>query len=40
MEAPMVHWPETQLTCCPNSDGAAAAILVSEDFVKAHGLED
>ena len=40
MEAPMIHWPETQLSCCPNSDGAAAAILVSEDFVRAHGLED
>ncbi|XP_066453685.1 sterol carrier protein 2 [Eleutherodactylus coqui] len=29
----------TVLQCCPTSDGAAAAILVSEDFVKKHGLQ-
>ena len=40
MKAPMIHWPETILSCCPNSDGASAAILVSEDFVRKHGLED
>ncbi|XP_068095084.1 sterol carrier protein 2 [Hyperolius riggenbachi] len=29
----------TVLQCCPTSDGAAAAIVVSEDFVRKHGLE-
>ncbi|XP_053549435.1 sterol carrier protein 2 [Bombina bombina] len=29
----------TLLQCCPTSDGAAAAVLVSEDFVHKHGLE-
>ncbi|MEE6495574.1 hypothetical protein FKM82_002086 [Ascaphus truei] len=29
----------TVLQCCPTSDGAAAAVLVSEEFVRAHGLE-
>merc|ERR1712179_266263 len=37
--APMVHQPLTKLQCCPTSDGGAAAIIVSEDFVKSHGLE-
>ena len=35
-----VHDPLTKLQCCPTSDGSAAAILVSEDFVKARGLEN
>lgn len=29
----------TKLQCCPTSDGSAAAILASEEFVKRHGLE-
>ncbi|KAM4641462.1 sterol carrier protein 2 [Discoglossus pictus] len=29
----------TVLQCCPTSDGAAAAVLVSEDFVQRHGLQ-
>ncbi|KAM9326594.1 sterol carrier protein 2 [Gastrophryne carolinensis] len=29
----------TVLQCCPTSDGAGAAILASEDFVRKHGLE-
>jgi sterol carrier protein 2 len=37
--APMVHEPLTKLQCCPTSDGGAASIVVSEDFVKARGLE-
>jgi len=28
------------LQCCPTSDGAAAAVIASEDFVKKHHLED
>ena len=37
--APMVYEPLTKLQCCPTSDGAGAAILVSEDFVRAHNLQ-
>lgn len=33
-----IHHPLTKLQCCPTSDGAAAAILASESFVKAHDL--
>ncbi|XP_069498278.1 sterol carrier protein 2-like [Ambystoma mexicanum] len=29
----------TMLQCCPTSDGAAAAILASEEFVRKHRLE-
>lgn len=38
LEAPMVYEPLTKLQCCPTSDGAAAAILASEDFVRRNGL--
>ncbi|KAI9598388.1 thiolase-like protein [Syncephalis fuscata] len=34
-----VHGPLTMLQCCPTSDGSAAAILVSEAFVREHRLE-
>ena len=27
-------------SCSPTSDGSAAAIVASEDFVRKHGLED
>jgi sterol carrier protein 2 len=37
--AKMVFEPLTKLQCCPTSDGAGAAIVASEDFVKKHGLE-
>merc|ERR1711970_336725 len=37
--APMVHQPLTKLQCCPTSDGGAAALVVSEEFVKQRGLE-
>jgi acetyl-CoA acetyltransferase len=39
LEAPTVYGPLTKLQCCPTSDGGAAAILASEDFVKKHGLQ-
>jgi len=39
LRAPMVYDPLTKLQCCPTSDGAAAAILVSEDFIKRHRLQ-
>ncbi|KAI2632281.1 thiolase-like protein [Hypoxylon sp. NC1633] len=35
MKAPMVHEPLTKLQCCPTSDGGAAAVLVSQDFLDA-----
>lgn len=35
----IVHGPLTKLQCCPTSDGSAAAIVCSEDFVKRHNLE-
>nr|AND95611.1 Sterol carrier protein 2 [Chromera velia] len=38
-KSPMVHFPLTKLQCSPTSDGAAAAIVCSEDFVRRHGLE-
>ncbi len=37
--AKMVYDPLTKLQCCPTSDGAGAAVLASEDFVRRHGLE-
>jgi len=40
LAAPMVHDPLTKLQCCPTSDGSAAAVLASEDFVKKHKLQD
>ena len=39
LKAPMVYAPLTKLQCCPTSDGAAAAILASEEFVKRHRLQ-
>jgi acetyl-CoA acetyltransferase len=39
LAAPMVYEPLTKLQCCPTSDGAGAAVLASEDFVRKHGLE-
>lgn len=38
--APMVFDPLTKLQCCPTSDGSAAAIVASEEFVDSHGLRD
>jgi sterol carrier protein 2 len=35
MKSPMIHEPLTKLQCCPTSDGGAAAILVSQDFLDA-----
>lgn len=35
----VVSEPITKLQCSPTSDGAAAAVVCSEAFVKKHGLE-
>lgn len=36
--APMVHPPLTRLQCSPTSDGAAAAVVVSERFAERRSL--
>merc|ERR1719408_56956 len=38
-EAPMIFEPLTRLQCSPTSDGAACAILMSEEAVKKYGLQ-
>ena len=38
MNAPMISDPVTKLQCSPTSDGSAAAVLASEEFVDKHGL--
>lgn len=35
LNAPMIHEPLTKLQCCPTSDGGAAAVVVSQDFLDA-----
>lgn len=35
-KAPGMHGPVTKLQCCPTSDGAAAAVVVSERFLNDH----
>ncbi|MFH8463314.1 lipid-transfer protein [Streptomyces sp. NPDC017991] len=38
LAARTVHSPLTKLQCSPTSDGASAAVVVSERFVERHGL--
>jgi acetyl-CoA acyltransferase len=40
LAARTVHRPLTKLQCSPTSDGAAAAVVVSERFVERHELAD
>lgn len=40
LAAKTIHRPLTKLQCSPTSDGAAAAVVVSERFVERHGLGD
>ncbi|KAJ2896347.1 nonspecific lipid-transfer protein mitochondrial precursor [Zalerion maritima] len=35
MKSTKIHEPLTKLQCCPTSDGGAAAVLVSQDFLDA-----
>lgn len=35
LESPMIHAPLTKLQCSPTSDGAAAAVIVSERYLKS-----
>jgi sterol carrier protein 2 len=34
-KAPLIHYPLTKLQCCPTSDGGAAAVIVSQEFLDA-----
>lgn len=38
LASPMVFDPLTRFQCCPTSDGAAAAVVCSEDFAKKLGV--
>lgn len=38
LASPHVFGPLTRLQCCPPTCGAAAAVVVSEDFARARGL--
>ncbi|KKW65812.1 lipid-transfer protein [Mycolicibacterium elephantis] len=38
LASPHIHEPLTRLQCCPPTCGAAAAVLVSSDFARKHGL--
>ncbi|OEJ29667.1 Nonspecific lipid-transfer protein [Streptomyces agglomeratus] len=40
LAAKTIHRPLTRLQCSPTSDGAAAALVVSERFLVRHGLHD
>lgn len=39
LSSPFVYEPLTLLQCCPTSEGAGAAIFVSEEFVIKHNLQ-
>jgi acetyl-CoA acyltransferase len=39
LASPQIYGPLTRLQCCPPTCGAAAALIVSEAFAKAHGLD-
>ncbi|GAA3566790.1 lipid-transfer protein [Amycolatopsis ultiminotia] len=38
LASPQIFGPLTRLQCCPPTCGAGAAVLVSEEFARAHGL--
>jgi acetyl-CoA acyltransferase len=38
LASPHIFGPLTRLQCCPPTCGAAAAVVVSEEFARAHGL--
>ena len=38
--SPTVFGPLTKLQCCPTSDGSAAVVVASKDFVEKHGLQN
>jgi sterol carrier protein 2 len=38
LASPHIHGPLTRLQCCPPTCGAAAAVLVGEEYARRHGL--
>jgi acetyl-CoA acetyltransferase len=38
LASPHIYGPLTRLQCCPPTCGAAAAVLVSEDYARKHGI--
>lgn len=38
LRSPAIFGPLTRLQCCPPTCGAAAAVIVSEEYARAHGL--
>ncbi|MFE3222392.1 lipid-transfer protein [Nocardia sp. NPDC059228] len=38
LASPQIYGPLTRLQCCPPTCGAAAAVLVSENYARTHGL--
>ncbi|HUF96804.1 MAG TPA: lipid-transfer protein [Ilumatobacter sp.] len=38
LASPKIYGPLTRYQCCPPTSGAAAVVLVSHDYAKAHGL--
>jgi acetyl-CoA acyltransferase len=38
LDDPFLYWPLTKLQCSPTSDGAAAVIVASQEFVEQHDL--
>jgi len=40
LASPMIFEPLTKFQCCPTTDGAAAAVLCSEEFARRHGVTD
>ncbi|MEV0522009.1 lipid-transfer protein [Streptomyces sp. NPDC050439] len=39
LASPSIYGPLTRLQCCPPTCGAAAAVITSESFARAHGLD-
>ncbi|WP_433662170.1 lipid-transfer protein [Nocardia sp. CA-128927] len=39
LASPHIYGPLTRLQCCPPTCGAAAAVIVSEDFAEANGID-
>ena len=39
LDSPHILGPLTRLQCCPPTCGAAAAVITSEEFARAHGLD-
>jgi acetyl-CoA acetyltransferase len=40
LASPMIFEPLTKFQCCPTTDGAAAAVLCSEEFARRQGATD